>query len=209
METGGRKPNARGRGEQLRAEIVTAATAMLEVLGDDEALSLRAVAREVKIAATSVYLHFPDRDSLVLAVMERFTELMLQAGRGAEAACQDAPSKLRGWIHGLVDCALQHPGLFKVMHESHVNRGVGMPFKQAIGEGTAAAVRRCLDDGSAPAGDAVAIATDLRAAVTGMLSLRINEPDLAWPPVGEQIDRFLTKLVGLSGPVGPSVPAKH
>jgi hypothetical protein len=53
METGPRKPNARGRGEQLRGEIVTAASAMLDELGDDEALSLRAVARAVKIAATS------------------------------------------------------------------------------------------------------------------------------------------------------------
>ena len=200
METGARKPNARGRGEQLRAEIVTTATAMLDELGDDEALSLRAVAREVKIAATSVYLHFPDRDALVLAVMERFNELMLASGGRGEAAAEGSAAKLRGWVRGLIDCALTHPGLYKVMHESHVNRGVGMPFKKAIGEGTTAAVQRCLDDGSAPSGDAVTIATDLRVAVTGMLSMRINEPNLAWPPVGEQLDRFLTKLVGLSVP---------
>ena len=200
METGARKPNTRGRGDQLRAEIVTAATAMLEQLSDDEALSLRAVAREVKIAATSVYLHFPDRDALVLAVMERFNQLMLDAGGRGEAAAEGSVAKLKGWIRGLVDCALTHPGLYKVMHESHVNRGVGMPFKKAIGVRTTAAVQRCLDDGSAPAGDATTIATDLRAAVTGMLSLRINEPDLPWPPIDEQLDRFLTKLVGLSVP---------
>jgi len=87
-----------------------------------------------------------------------------------------------------------------VMHESHVNRGVGMPFKRAIGDRTLAAVRRCLDDGSAPPADAATIATDLRVAITGMLSMRINEPNLPWPPVEEQLDRFLTKLVGLSVP---------
>jgi AcrR family transcriptional regulator len=200
METGTRKPNARGRGEQLRAEIITAATAMLNDLGDDEALSLRAVAREVKIAATSVYLHFPDRDALVLAVMERFNGQMLAAGDRGEAAHEDAAAKLKGWVCGIVDHALRHPGLFKVMHESHVNRGVGMPFKKAIGDRTTAAVQRCLDAGIAPPGDAATIAADLRAAVTGMLSLRINEPDLRWPSVDEQADRFLTKLVGLSVP---------
>jgi hypothetical protein len=31
-----------------------------------------------------------------------------------------------------------------------------------------------------------------------MLSLRINEPDLPWPPFPEQADRFLSKLVGLA-----------
>jgi len=154
----------------------------------------------VHIAATSVYLHFPDRDALVLAVMERFNRLMVDAGERGEAAVEGSAAKLRGWIRGLVDYALAHQGLYKVMHESHVNRGVGMPFKKAIGVRTTAAVQRCLDDGSAPAGDAAAIAADLRAAVTGMLTLRINEPDLPWPPVDGQIDRFLTKLVGLSVP---------
>jgi hypothetical protein len=33
-----------------------------------------------------------------------------------------------------------------------------------------------------------------------MLSLRINEPDLPWPPFHEQADRFLSKLVGLAPP---------
>jgi hypothetical protein len=30
-----------------------------------------------------------------------------------------------------------------------------------------------------------------------MLAQRINEPDLPWPPLADQLDRFLTKLVGL------------
>ena len=49
-----------------------------------------------------------------------------------------------------------------------------------------------------PPGDAATVALDLRTAVTGMLSLRINEPDLPWPPFPEQADRFLSKLVGLA-----------
>jgi hypothetical protein len=35
-----------------------------------------------------------------------------------------------------------------------------------------------------------------------MLSLRINEPELPWPPFPEQADRFLAKLVGLALPAG-------
>jgi hypothetical protein len=35
-----------------------------------------------------------------------------------------------------------------------------------------------------------------------MLSLRINEPGLPWPPLAEQTERFLTKLVGLKLPAG-------
>lgn len=51
---------------------------------------------------------------------------------------------------------------------------------------------------TAPAGDAAAVALDLRAAVIGMVSLRINEPQLPWPPLAEQTTRLLTKLLGLT-----------
>jgi AcrR family transcriptional regulator len=80
---GRRRPNARGQGERLREEIISAAVSMLDDLADDEALSLRAVARVVSIAATSVYLHFPDRDALVLAAMERCHHELVQAGDDA------------------------------------------------------------------------------------------------------------------------------
>lgn len=39
-----------------------------------------------------------------------------------------------------------------------------------------------------------------------MLSLRLNEPDLHWPPFPEQIDRFLFKLVGVTSQ-GDTKPA--
>jgi hypothetical protein len=47
-------------------------------------------------------------------------------------------------------------------------------------------------------GDPAKVALDLRTAVIGMLSLRINEPDLPWPPLAEQADRFLAKFVGVT-----------
>src|SRR5437879_767518 len=87
-----RRPNARGQGERLREEIVSAAVRMLDELADDQALSLRAVAREVSIAATSIYLHFPDRDALVLAAMRRCHEELVQAVDKAEAAHEDDPA---------------------------------------------------------------------------------------------------------------------
>lgn len=182
----------------LREEIVTTSLRMLDELADDEALSLRAVAREVSIAATSVYLHFPDRDALVLAAMRRCHEDLVRAGDEAEAQHQDPAAGLRARILAQAAWAQQHTGLYKVLHESKVHRRLGMPFKQALVARTTTAVQRCMDAGAAPAGDAATVALDLRTAVNGMLSQRINEPDLDWPPAAEQIDRFLAKLVGLA-----------
>ena len=173
---------------------------MLDELADDEALSLRAVARTVSIAATSVYLHFPDRDALVLAVMRRCHEELVRTGDEAEAAARDPAAQLRARILAQYDWALAHPGLYKVLHESKVNRGPGTQFKGVLVARTTAAIQRCIDAAVAPPADAGTVAFDLRTAMGGMMSQRINEPDLPWPPAVEQIDRFLTKLVGLAPP---------
>ena len=199
---GPRRPNARGQGERLREEIISAAVQMLDDLADDEALSLRAVARAVSISPTSVYLYFPDRDALLLAAMQRCHEDMLRAADEAEAAQEDPASRLRARILTQAAWAQEHPGLYKVMHESKVSRRHGMPFKEVLLARTTDAVQRCMDAGVASPGDAATVALDLRTAVIGMLSLRINEPDLPWPPFPEQADRFLSKLVGLPPPAG-------
>lgn len=170
---------------------------MLDELSDDEALSMRAVARAVSVAATSVYLHFPDRDALVLAAMRYCNEELLRAGDEAEEASGDPAAALRARVLAQVDWVESHPGLYKVLHESGVNRRLGMPFKAALLVRMTAAVRRCMDVGAAPEDDAATVALDLRTAINGMLSLRVNEPDLPWPPVTEQVDRFLLKLVGV------------
>lgn len=197
---GRRRPNARGQGVALREEILAAATRMLDELADDQALSLRAVAREVSIAATSVYLHFPDRDTLVLAVLQECHRTLVETGDQAAAACADPATALRARILAQAAWAQEHPGIYKVLHESGVHRRLGMPFKQVMVERTIEAVQACMDAGLAPVDDAATVAIDLRTAVNGMLAQRINEPDLPWPPAEEQFDRFLARLVGLRLP---------
>jgi AcrR family transcriptional regulator len=195
--TGRRKQNTRGQGDLLREEILAAGLRMLGELGDDQALSLRAVARAVSVAATSVYLYFPDRDALVLAAAQRCHEELVAVGDAAEAAHEHPAAQLRARIRAQAEWAQTHPGLYKVLHESGVHRRLGMPFKEVMVERTRTAVQRCMDAGVAPHDDALTVTIDLRTAVNGMLAQRINEPDLPWPPLVDQLDRFLAKLVGL------------
>ena len=68
--------NRRGEGARLGDEIIEAALAIIDRTGSDDAVTLRAVAREVGIAAPSIYAHFADRDAIVLAAVSRtFSEL--------------------------------------------------------------------------------------------------------------------------------------
>jgi AcrR family transcriptional regulator len=193
-----RSRNRRGQGELLRREIIDAALRMLNELGDDEALSLRAVAREVGIAATSVYIHFADRDELVFAALEQCTADLLRDLEEAETSAGDDPvRRLRARLLFLGAWTRDYAGLYKVLHESTISRRRPLAFKAELATRAAAAVQRCMDAGRAPADDPAAVALDLRAAVHGAVSIRINEPDADLPPLTDQIDRFLVKLVGV------------
>ncbi|MFF3670726.1 TetR/AcrR family transcriptional regulator [Microtetraspora malaysiensis] len=190
--------NRRGQGELLRRDIIGATLRMLNELGDDEALSLRAVAREVGIAATSVYIHFSDRDALVFAALEQCTLDLMRELDHAESAFGDPVAQLRARLLYLATWVSDHAGLYKVLHESALNRRMHLVFKEGLAARTGAAVQRCMDAALAPAANAATVALDLRAAVHGAVSIRVNEPGLALPPLEEQIDRFLTKIVGVS-----------
>ena len=74
-----RQRNARGQGARLTEDIVTGALALIERAGSDEAVTLRAVAREVGIAAPSIYAHFADRDAIVMAVTVRVFDELAEA----------------------------------------------------------------------------------------------------------------------------------
>ncbi|WP_371407844.1 TetR family transcriptional regulator [Kribbella sp. NBC_00662] len=193
-----RSRNRRGQGELLRQEIIEAALRMLNELGDDEALSLRAVAREVGIAATSVYIHFADRDELVFAALEKSTtDLLRDLEQAEDNAGKDPVRRLRARLLFLGSWVREYSGLYKVLHESTLNRRMHLVFKEELSTRATAAVQACMDAGLAPADDARAVALDLRAAVHGAVSIRINEPEADLPPLADQIDRFLVKLVGL------------
>jgi AcrR family transcriptional regulator len=194
-----RSRNRRGQGELLRREIIDAALRMLNELGDDEALSLRAVAREVGIAATSVYIHFSDRDELVFAALERCTADLLRDLEQAEASAGDDPvRRLRARVLFLGNWSREYAGLYKVLHESTLNRRMHLVFKDELSVRAVAAVQACMDAGLAAEDDATAVALDLRSAVHGAVSIRINEPEANLPPLEEQVDRFLVRLVGVS-----------
>ena len=70
--TARRRPRSpRGDGGQLRADIIEAARQILAETGAPEELTLRGVARQVGIAATSIYLHFPNIEHRALPQQHR------------------------------------------------------------------------------------------------------------------------------------------
>src|SRR5215469_11211930 len=113
-----RAPAARGEGSRLRGEIVEATARLLAAVGSDDALSLRAVAREVGVSAPSVYLHFADKEALLLAVASAlFDDLESTLDRAAAEAGEDPVARLLARGHAYVAWGLAHPGHYKVLYE--------------------------------------------------------------------------------------------
>jgi AcrR family transcriptional regulator len=107
-----RSPNRRGEGACLRADILAAATRLLD-RSDERALTLRAVAREAGIATPSIYLHFPDQQAILLAVVRAaFAEL----AQWIEAAVgETARQRLYAACRTYLDFAGTHPQRYRAM----------------------------------------------------------------------------------------------
>ena len=201
-----RQRNPRGQGERLRDDIVDAASRLLEDPAGPP-LSLRAVAREVGVAATSVYLHFDDIESLVRAVASRrFTDL-IRAQDAARADLDDPCDRLRAACLMYCEFGLAHPGHYQVTFTNPLPVGGDVPWEQMPGqkawehfvEGVAPCIGRAPDDP-----EAARTALLLWQQLHGTVSLRISRPRFPWPPLAETVTDAVSRLTAPAAtPTGP------
>ena len=98
---------------------------LLEKSGDAGTLSLRAIAREVGVAATSIYLHFDSLQALLRAVKEeKYAEFSAACRAAIESAADDPRSRLRALTEAYVDFALERPGTYKVLFATTMKYGL-------------------------------------------------------------------------------------
>jgi AcrR family transcriptional regulator len=201
--TARRPRNARGQGARLTEEIVSGALALIDRTGSEEAVTLRAVAREVGIAAPSIYPHFPDREAIIMAVVVRlFNELTAAIEQGVQSAGDDPADRLVGGCEGYVAYGLEHPARYGVLFTDRVRGGHGerraardycepvqldpdgQPVLEFGAESFAQLVRSiddCVRAGVSASTDVVADATAVWVALHGAVALRTALPGFPWP----------------------------
>ena len=204
-----RTRSPQGSGQLLRDELVAAAGRILAVTGDEEGLSLRAVAREAGVAAPSIYLHFRDKQDLVRAVMEeRFAALHGALTAALDAA--DGPAdRVRAGCLAYCRFGLDQPGAYRVLFDNATTAFPGATVDELPGSATLRLLGRALAEamaaGVVPPGDAVRLTGVVWAGLHGVVSLRRSVPSFPWPPVEEQVDVLLGGLAGLD-PAAPAPP---
>ncbi|MFD4669328.1 TetR/AcrR family transcriptional regulator [Lentzea sp. NPDC058450] len=111
-----RRRNRRGEGGKLREEIIAAAVALLDEGGDERAVTLRSVARKAGIAAPSIYPHFADQPSIMLAVVQQEMSALTATLREAdETAPHGARARLFAVCNAYLDFAREHPQRYRIM----------------------------------------------------------------------------------------------
>lgn len=188
MATTRRRPAARGAGAQLREEIINAAMRLTEHAEDPWSLSLRAVAREVGVATTSIYLHFDSLDELLMAMKTAFYERFGAALRSAAADAGPSPyEQLRAYGDGYLTFARTYPGAYKALFTTTlgVTQLVG---EQYPGRDQFEMTVEVLRQVPLPAEVARERAVLLWCAIHGLVSLTDAVRRFPWPPESELLD---------------------
>jgi AcrR family transcriptional regulator len=184
----------------LRQAILDAAVAAISESGSVRTLSLRGVARSVGIAATSVYLHFSDIDSLARAVVDNGFEELDRAREAATNGVSDPVLALMAGCGAYGEFATTHGGLYRVMFdlESEANpslaKGFSSPRSQQSFDRLVESIRRCRAS-DVPRIESRELALLLWASLHGLVSLRISRPRLPWPDLRRQSDELVALLV--------------
>lgn len=188
-----RRRSPRGSGELLRDDLLAAAGRLLEGLGAEEALSLRGVAREAGVSAPSIYLHFPDKDALVLEVLRRrFDEL--GAALDAAAAGHEADPAAELLARALAYCAYaeEHPGAYRVMFDL-VPPDRDVDPASLVGPEMMQVNARLL--GRCGVRDPHAAAVVLWCGLHGIVGLRRARPLFPWPERDALVRRLVADLL--------------
>jgi AcrR family transcriptional regulator len=178
---------------------------MRMVEAQDKALSLRGVAREVGVAATSVYLHFPDLDHLLGAlVTEGFERLTIATSNAAEKA-DDPADELRARCRAYCRFGLENPRLYRLMFQVGLPLAVWNDPAQTPGrksfENLVGAVRRCIEAGVAPDHeDPFRLASLIWTADHGLILARISRPTFPWAPLDGLVDEMVNRMMGFRPP---------
>ncbi len=201
-EGGRRRRRApKGQGGLLRQDILDSASAILAERGDAAAVSIRAVAQGAGVSTAAIYLHFPDRDSLLGEVCGTVFGELEHALAEAAAGAPDPLTALRRQGVAYVRFALDKPEQYRFMlmgrpEESHRPAPSELVASGAFAD-LVAAVSECQRQGLLPPGDPTPAALALWATVHGLASLLISVPYMPWPDI-EQIAGMMTE-VAISG----------
>jgi AcrR family transcriptional regulator len=203
-----RRRAPRGSGDQLREEILDAATDLLLETGHAKSVSIRSVAQRVGVTPPSIYLHYADKDALLGAVCARYFEKLDEEMQQAALGQPSTLDVLRAQGLAYVRFATETPELYRIatMGEGQAGSEVEMTLNSSAFTHMRASVQTLMDEGIYLPGDPTSAALELWSVAHGVAALLIAKPYLPWGDVEQFSERVLSAVCCgqiVAGLVGP------
>ena len=100
--------------------VILDSTRYLLVQDGYKSLSMRKIAQAIGYSATSIYLHFENKDALIHTLIEEGMDLLLESIKAAEAAHPGDPlARLEAMCRRFVEFGLANPEYYEVMFMLH------------------------------------------------------------------------------------------
>ena len=190
----------RGEGERLKDDILDAAEGLLLRTGDEDAVSIRAVAEAVGVTPPSIYMHFRDKTELVFEVCRRNFEEFDRHMEEAAARFEDPLESLMARGRAYIEYGLERPEQYRILFMIRPSKTPEefdpaeiqdmVAFDHLVG-----AVDRCKAAGQLPDEDSVMISIGLWVVVHGIVSLFIAKSDFPWPDREALIQEIMSNYV--------------
>jgi AcrR family transcriptional regulator len=170
---------AKGDGHLRRAEILHAAEAIF-VRDGYEGATIRKIAEEVGVSSTALYMHFRDKDEILLEICEGAIATLLASNNEISGRPTDAVSRVRLMLDAYMRFGLDNPNTYRLAfcsaHSqiSAIRHDVTDELGARCYDRFMRAVADIAGEGRLRVGDADSAAQTLWAACHGLVSLRIN-----------------------------------
>lgn len=203
----GRRRNRRGQGVLLREDIVLAGRRLLEERGDEEAVTLRGVAREVGIAAPSIYAHFPSSEAIIWEIVAETFDALTATLRTSREGIDDPVERLSAQCHAYLRFAAEHPGLYRVLFArsrvsgAHRTEDMGQETRERTADVDRAGaetfamlvgvIGECVRAGRSGSQNPFVDAVALWSALHGYIQLRSATPEFPWPDERATVDAMI------------------
>jgi AcrR family transcriptional regulator len=191
---------AKGHGHMRRAEILKAAERIF-VADGYEGATIRKIADEVGVSSTCLYMHFHDKDQILLQICTAAMEELLAVNSEISSLPLSPVERVRMMLRAYVDFALRNPNAYRLIFCSPSTDGPAHKAATSHELGTECAerfsgvVREIAAEGRLRAGDPQTVTRALWAACHGLATLMITKPSLDWAPAEQMTEVLVDGLL--------------
>ncbi|CAN1494851.1 AcrR Transcriptional regulator [Caulobacteraceae bacterium] len=197
-----RKP--KGDGHMRRGEILQAAERIFLAEGYQGA-TIRKIADEVGVSSTALYMHFRDKDEILLEICDGAIAKLLRSNSEISARPIDAVARVRLMLDAYITFALENPNAYQLVFcgQSGLVSEDKQEATEALGDSCydvfLSTVHEISANGRLRTGTVDSAAQSMWAACHGLVALLLTKPSFPWAPTeelrGVMLDGLLHGLV--------------